>query len=326
MMFRSSKRAFKVLAFCICTLFVTLFTGRDILLSRGEHVNVRSPQGSQTDRSAPFQFRATRSPKENFHTSNGTPGTAGSTSSFAVISFCHGERYADLRKWAKLNHASYAKRHGYDFIEGDDVVFPHAHFITPLSWAKAALLWQLVQTRHNQWFILADCDALYTRMNETVSHLLADLGISAGDSNATHVVVASDIGGSPFNAGVVLVRNTAWSKKFLARVLLAAGDKGVREHPWWEQHAMHDLYRQNATGEQIHIRIVDRARFQAFTINEGEFKLGTSFIRHQVNCPGHPANHAKSLAECAANQAKFMCSVLHSDFSEECDDFGKGRE
>lgn len=84
---------------------------------------------------------------------------------------------------------------------------------------------------------------------------------------------------------------------------------------------MHELYQQNASGEQIHIKIVDRARFQAFTVNEGEFKLGTSFIRHQVNCPGHPANNATSLADCAANQAKFICSALYSEFSEECDGF-----
>jgi hypothetical protein len=47
----------------------------------------------------------------------------------ALVSYCHGPKFAEIGKWATLNHKSYAARHGYDFIQGDDQLMPHMHFM-----------------------------------------------------------------------------------------------------------------------------------------------------------------------------------------------------
>ena len=41
----------------------------------------------------------------------------------------HGPKFEVMGKWANLNHREYAKRHGYDFFQGDENVLPHMHFL-----------------------------------------------------------------------------------------------------------------------------------------------------------------------------------------------------
>lgn len=46
-----------------------------------------------------------------------------------LVSFCHGPKFEAMGKWATLNHREYARRHGYDFFQGDENILPHMHFL-----------------------------------------------------------------------------------------------------------------------------------------------------------------------------------------------------
>ena len=242
------------------------------------------------------------------------------TSYAAVINFCLGDRYGLLSHWAFKNHKDYAQTQQYDYFQGDNLSSPYGHFFTPLSWGKVAFLWQILERRtEHRWFLLADCDALYTKMDESVEHLLNQLGYEPGPEGTKNVVVARDLGDSLFNAGFMLVRNVNWTRDFFAEVLRLSMQPAIREHPWWEQHAMHRLYMENKHEEHVHIGIVeDRSRLNAFTVVRDEYKDGHSFVRHQVNCPGHPENNATTFEHCAENFASFFCSRFRTRHMKEC--------
>ena len=43
-----------------------------------------------------------------------------------------------------------------------------------------------------------------------------------------------------------------------------------------------------------------------------------SFVLHQVNCPGHPANKAGSWEDCGRNMGKYFCAKLRDEYPTEC--------
>ena len=180
--------------------------------------------------------------------------------SFAtVFSFCVGEKFMNMSELVLHNHRSYASRHNYEFIEGSPESMPHINFIWPTVWLKAALAWQLLNQRStSKWFIWVDCDALYVNLDESLPALLVRLNVN----NESQIVVAKDIVGSSFNTGVVLIRNSAWSRNFYSNILrvasqknevryhLADVDAGGREQPVW-----HKLYMENKRSEKKAIQV-----------------------------------------------------------------------
>jgi hypothetical protein len=299
--------------FLLFSLFAVSFTVAALLHSRaGTDFSVKS---IISPRSSPeYSQKGHNLARENRSDARIKPRYA------AVINFCQGERYGLLSQWAFKNHKDYSQAQDYDYFQGDSLRAPFGHFFTPPAWGKAALLWQVLDMRtEHEWFLLADCDALYMKLDESVEKLLEDLGFEPGPLGKTHVVVARDLGTSPFNTGVMLVRNGNWSRDFFADVLRLSILPAVREHPWWEQHAMQRLYVENKQEEHVHIGIVaDRSRFNAFTVVRGEYKDNHSFVRHQVNCPGHPENNATTFEQCADNFAFFFCSRFQIRHIKEC--------
>jgi len=245
------------------------------------------------------------------------------TSSVAIVLWCHGANREEMRKFALLNHRAYARKHNYDFIDGSAIIHAYAHFLTPFSWAKAVLLWQLLEggTAY-EYFMIADCDALYTRMDETINDLLKALKVNV---DVAQVVVAGKYDNSPFNAGAILIRNSEWSRLFFTRVLRESENTVTRMHGWWENKAMIDLYERNEYEERLKISIAieNGTRFQAFAFDEENPYLdGVTFIWHQVNCPGHPAYVAKNIKECVRRLEFFFCKKFKDeDFAKSaCDE------
>jgi hypothetical protein len=116
---------------------------------------------------------------------------------------------------------------------------------------------------------------------------LEDVLDSLGVAQQHEIVVAKDIGQSPFNTGVMFIKKSEWSKQTLARALRLAGDTQVKEHPWWEQRALHILYNENNHYEHTKLLIIeDRWRMNAF---EGLMEeTNTSFVWHRPNCREKP--------------------------------------
>ena len=61
-----------------------------------------------------------------------------------------------------------------------------------------------------EWVLWVDADALFVNMTERVEHW-----IQIANKNRADILVAKDIDEEhPFNAGVMLVRNSAWAHRF----------------------------------------------------------------------------------------------------------------
>ena len=67
------------------------------------------------------------------------------------------------------------------------------------------------------WVFFVDCDAFFTDFTTSISDLINTYAQpSPGNSDFAHFLVAEDPGG--INTGVFLLRNSAWSLRFLERV------------------------------------------------------------------------------------------------------------
>ena len=197
----------------------------------------------------------------------------------AVLHYCGGDTYAGIANLSLLNTREYAYSQGLEVLVANSSSLPTEPFFTPKAWLKLAFMLQIFQQYHHDWLIWLDCDVLVTKLNTTLEQTLGGLNVST----LHDIVVAKDIGTSPFNTGVMFVRANQWSKDTVARALRYASEKAVREHAFWEQKALHLLYTENKHQEQEKILIVeDRWRMNAFaSLNE---ERPESFAWHRVNC------------------------------------------
>lgn len=148
----------------------------------------------------------------------------------------------------------------------------------------------------HEWLIWLDCDALIVKQEERFETLLNALNVSSRHD----MVIAKDIGASPFNTGVMFIRRSEWSTGTISRALRLAKDVEIRDHPWWEQRALHVLYDENNHDEREKMLLVeDRWRMNAFESLHEE-RDGT-FIWHRPNCRRQP--------ECDAVYRKKFCDV-----------------
>jgi len=208
-----------------------------------------------------------------------------------IVGYCVGEKYQDLNRLATYNHRAYADRYGYDVFQGNEEDVPEQSFITPFAWLKALYMYRLLsspppsrqeQALSIEWFLWLDCDALVARFDKSVVEILDELHVQ----HHHHMVIAMDRS-SPFNTGVIFMRNCQWSQDLWKRALQSASNDTVRHHKWWEQKALHDLYAQNLHNESHHIYVVkDRWKINAFGgYNRGHTEFtNESYIWHRVHC------------------------------------------
>jgi len=204
-----------------------------------------------------------------------------------LVDYCVGDTYATLKKLVEYNRQAYADKWGCTIFSGNEEVMPVQTFVKPLAWLKAAYFHQLLtsaQAQDIEWFLWMDCDALITRFDLSIAEVLLDVN----SQPEHHIVVAQDPH-TEFNSGVMFVRNSEWSRDLWKHTLQKASSNATREHKWWEQQALLELYRENQHDEVSHILITpDRWKINAFqTFRRNEFNA-SSFALHRVNCRKQP--------------------------------------
>jgi len=61
-----------------------------------------------------------------------------------LVSFCFGEKFAEMGNMATLNHNAYAARHGYDFIKAGRVLRASTRPTLNILWLHRASLWAII--------------------------------------------------------------------------------------------------------------------------------------------------------------------------------------
>jgi len=127
--------------------------------------------------------------------------------------------------------ATYAAKHGYNFIKGGEVYWDRKR---PIAWSKIGFLLDVCsKLPENALIWQSDADVLITnpefRIEDHVLPLLPE---------GKDMVLTFDSCGH-INSGNILFRNTAWARDFWKRV----GElKQFTYHIWWENAAMIALY------------------------------------------------------------------------------------
>jgi len=101
------------------------------------------------------------------------------------------------------NKWEYCQRHGYHFYDGSD----HIDKSRPPAWSKIKAVQHLLEHEQCDWVLWTDADTVVMNSERLIEEFLpAD--------PTKDLLVGSDKGGG-YNSGVFVVRNTAWSRRFL---------------------------------------------------------------------------------------------------------------
>ena len=229
-------------------------------------------------------------------------------------------------------------------FQGNQDSIPYESFITPRAWVKGAYLYHLLSSSQStssssmsmsssstsfsnslrtddvDWFLWLDCDALIARFDLSIAALLEELQI---ESHHQFIVAVdkqpkpkqqksgsekqNNMLYSPFNTGVMLIRNSTWSKQLFHNLLQLAQIDTIRNHPWWEQYGLHTLYNTNLHQEQYHIKILpERTLLNAFSgINDyttSDYIPNYSFVWHRAHCRNYDC--------CMAFTKSFFCTIM----------------
>lgn len=178
-----------------------------------------------------------------------------------------------LREMVRCNHARYAERHGYAYVSPE-------HGSSP--WVAARLV--LNGLRYKTFAILThfdaydvivwiDHDAIFYRTDLSVEHWLDETMRADAD-----VMMAADLPGYKFNAGVQIIKTTEWSRRFyesaVDQILLTNLNATYLEQPIF--YRLHDTM--DHERRKIHV-YTPRWRFQAFLKVRGELR-DASWVAH----------------------------------------------
>ncbi|CAE7253570.1 MNN10 [Symbiodinium pilosum] len=198
------------------------------------------------------------------------------------------------------NHEAYAQRHGYRYVVHRENALPdrEAHY------SKMYVVYQRLtgQRAHwafdanrpedapPDWIFFIDCDAFFTDFETSVSDLINTYAQPVpGSVDFAHFLVAEDPGG--INTGVFMVRNSAWSLRFLERVasstFTVAWDQSMF---FW--HMVRAALEMNLEDFSYppEVRLVHQAHFNAFVPPASVDWMAhewqpSNFVRHFAGCP-----------------------------------------
>ena len=133
---------------------------------------------------------------------------------------------------AMRNRLQYAQEHAYKLYWSTDIVDPDYKGIQENAmWNKPALLAKLLNnslTAGVEWLLWIDSDAIFTDMSfELPLDEYVDKGyhlVLWGEPRMVNVTAEAAPSYFGINAGVLLLRNSAWTRDFLARILEAGED------------------------------------------------------------------------------------------------------
>ena len=127
-------------------------------------------------------------------------------------------------------------------------------------WKPWILDFYLYQHRDIEYFLWIDGDAMFTNMTITLQQRFQKIcfrfkGEKHGEIN---MIVGADHNG--INNGVILIRNTPWTRNFVRLWCHWALDREESSWKWYDQSQLVDMLRGNAMSSEEHILLLDPAR------------------------------------------------------------------
>jgi hypothetical protein len=213
----------------------------------------------------------------------------------AVCSLTIGETYKEATRYATRSKEIYCAKHGYPFFDEEDLVDHSRAF----SWSKIPLI--LRHLPDFDYIVWIDGDAQIMdpsiRLEDRIDYL----------SEGRDITIARDHV-CP-NMGVILIKNTEWSRKFLN---LIYDQEHMIDAANWEQCAMIFLHKHNVSAATEHITILPLHKQNELNSYWYTYEYKTCFILHFPGCSrdlGNFDNLARAL--------NTYCPIKQDNESEE---------
>jgi hypothetical protein len=120
---------------------------------------------------------------------------------------CEDKKSCILEKYSITNKKNYCDKHGYQLNYSTDIFYQLKKENYNLAWAKIKILLNLLETNSYDWLFWIDMDAFIMNDEINLEQLVDD---------RYSLIITKDH--NYLNAGVFLIKNSSWSKKFLNTV------------------------------------------------------------------------------------------------------------
>ncbi|KAG0030344.1 hypothetical protein BGZ81_002779 [Podila clonocystis] len=168
------------------------------------------------------------------------------TSSYIYVDMCMAE--ASLQ--SADNKRAYAKRHGYDFVARSAEFAQEDFRGRKLVWGKIGAIQKTLP--HYKWLLWMDMDAIVANIDKDVRDIIR-LAEETSEREDTEIsmIVARPIKDKMLNAGVMLIKNTDWSRRFFNEVQRRKG--WYRRSPSFEQGAIWEVMQEDRWKSGYHL-------------------------------------------------------------------------
>ena len=174
---------------------------------------------------------------------------------------------------SELN-AKYAEIRGYSFYVYKDIMVPKRI----VTWNKVRVVMDMLNRTGHEWIMWLDTDAVVTNRSVTVEDIVTDAQISS-NLGTVDLILCNDIGGWEVNTGVMLWRNSNWSREILQQLW---NMEHLPHMQGAEQAQLIKLLRL-ADPEKLHHQIMDQT---IFNTHPNVHKEGM-FIIHMMGMSGN---------------------------------------
>ncbi|KAG0259561.1 hypothetical protein BG011_002546 [Mortierella polycephala] len=140
------------------------------------------------------------------------------TSSYIYVDMCMAEASLPSAE----NKRTYASKHGYDFVARGAEFAQEEFRGRRLVWGKIGAIQKVLP--HYEWLLWMDMDAVIADMEKDVRDIIKIAEEQGAQQGAEiSLIVARPQRDKMLNAGVMLIKNTAWTRRFLNEVQTKVG-------------------------------------------------------------------------------------------------------
>jgi len=181
-----------------------------------------------------------------------------------------------LYKMVRCNHEAYAGKYGYDYLSPSymSAKWLASHFV--LNGLRYKTFTILSHFDEYDVLVWIDHDAIFYNMDLSVEYWLTKMGSEAD------ILMAEDLPGYKFNAGLQIIKTTNWTKTFYAKaideLLRTDVNAGYIEQPIF--YKLYDTLEHGHRKIKIH---TPRNTFQAFLKVKSDLS-NTSWVVHATQC------------------------------------------
>ena len=218
--------------------------------------------------------------------------------SIAILSYCSYNN--DFCKVSRCNHKRYASAYNYTYLNpsSDSDEFHLSKFLLHGTRYKTYSILKYMSSF--TWILWIDSDALFMNFDIPIEYWIARL-----NRKKSNIFIAKDIPGYPFNAGVMLIKSTEWTRDFFKRSINEIVKRSTRDSSQ-DQPVFFDFWKKNRNYERNNIFIFNQRNLFQAMIKMREL-TEESWIVHLTCCKRDQCNMAYYDTICTENCTRTNC-------------------